>query len=213
MAIVNSFPAFNLTGAVHHYVRVPNDATNIYYLGACEVQPDVRILELSLEAKSDVTGRLLPGQKTDQGQKAAIGLQLSYYSELAYVRLQTMRLTAGTFASNTLQVAAGWEGRFARGSLIFGSKTFELWQVFERQTDANYRNANMPLGWYWPQVELILHAPVTLGNQEKQLLLVCEALPAFLPQASYNAVAGNERSKKLYGTADADFPAEVLIPQ
>lgn len=208
MAIVNSLPKYNLTGAIHHFIRVPLIPLSIYYLGTCEVQPDIRIWELSAGVKNDDAGRILDGQKTDQGRKADIGLQLSYYSELTYTQLKTIRGTA-----NVLQHAAGWEGRFGRGSLIFGSKTFELWQVFERQTEASLRDANQPLGYYWPQVELIQHAPVVLGNQEKQLLLVCEAQPKKMPQASHSAVAAGERTWKLWAEDDASFPAEVLVPQ
>lgn len=207
MPIVNSFPDYHVTGAVHHYIRIPAYPLNIYYLGTCEVQPDLRIWEYSAEVRNDIAGRMLPGQKTDQGEKADLGMQLSRFSEIAYGWL---RLPRG--ANNGLQVQIGWQGRFGRGSLVFGSKTFELWQVFERSTVAAFRG-QQPLGYYWPQVELLQHMPVTLGNQEKQLMLVCEAQGQWIPQASYNSVGANERSWVLYRQDDAMFPAEVLIPQ
>lgn len=211
-AIIDSAPKFHVTGAVHHYVRTPTTPSgDIYYLGTCEVQPDIRIWELSAEVKNDTHGVILPAQKTDQGKKADIGLQLTRFSRTAYTAIRTPR-GSNVDGSNGLAVSAGWDGRFARGSLVFGSKTFELWQVFERSTSVTYRDS-MPYGFYWPQVELIQHAPVKLGNQEEMLLLVLEAQPAFAPQSAYNTVGTFGRTHKLYDQADGAFPAAVLIPQ
>jgi hypothetical protein len=211
MAIVNSAPAYHVTGAVHHYITVPGTASSTYYLGTCEVQPDIRIWKLSAEAKNDIAGRILPGQKTHQGEKADIGLQLSRYSEAAYEQI-LLAWGNNTDGSNGLQVRAGHEGRFSRGNLVFGVRTFQMWQVFERSVDSSFRGAQ-PYGYWWPQVELIQHAPVELGNKEKQLLLVLEAQPYFVPQTSHTVIGTYGRTWKLYSQADADFPAEVLIPQ
>lgn len=211
MAIVNSAPAYHVTGAVHHYVVVPGTPSSTYYLGTCEVQPDIRIWKLSAETRNDVQGIILPGQKTHQGEKADIGLQLSRYSETAYAQI-VLAAGSNTDGSNGLQVQAGWEGRYSRGSNVFGVRTFQLWQVFERSLDSGFRGAQ-PYGYWWPQVELIQHAPVELGNKTKQLLLVLEAQPYFVPQSAYNTIGTYGRTHKLYSQADADFPAEVLIPQ
>lgn len=211
MAIVNSAPAFHVTGAVHHYIRTPGIPADIYYLGTCEVQPDIRIWEVASEVKNDIAGIILPAQKSDQGKKADLGLQLSRFSESAYATLQTPRGFAAD-GSNGLAVGIGWDGRFARGSMVFGSKTWELWQVFERSVSGTFRGAQ-PLGYYWPQVELIQHAPVTLGNREKQLLIVAEAQPLFIAQTNYTTLGTYGRTWTLYRQDDAAFPSEVLIPQ
>lgn len=203
-----SFPAYNVTGAVHHYIRTPATEGLIYYLGTCEVQPDIQIWELSANAMNDEAGRILPGQKTDQGQKADLALQMSRFSQKAYDILMTPR-----GINNGLTVDLGHQGRFSRGSLIFGVKTIELWQVFENATNVAFRGPNMPLGYYWPQVEVLNHAPVKLGTQETHLLIVAEAQPWKIPQANSQAVSGNERSWVLYQVDDAAFPADVLIPQ
>lgn len=218
----NSFPAFHVTGSVQCFLRTPATAPDIYFLGTCEVQPDVRITQLRAEVKNSNFGVALPGQKTRQGQKADIVLPLSYFSFVSVNALQTPSgsSTSGGDAINTLQVKRGWEGRFSRGALTDGVDTFELWLVFERQTNANTLNSTMPIGWYFPQVELLLHTPVKCGPQETVMLLQLEARPRRIPQASYSTVGTNERTHQLYvdslpGDSDVStyFPAAVLVPQ
>lgn len=201
-----SFPDYHVTGAVFHFIKTPNSGS-IYYLGTCEDKPDIFIHEAHRPVMNDEAGHVLPGQKTDQGQRADIGLTLTKYSELAYAFLQAIRGTA-----NGLQVAVGQAGRFSRGSTVFGSKTFELWQVFENSLNSTYRRSQ-PLGYYWPQVEVVDHGPVRLGTQEKVLQLVLDAQPWKVPQASPTAVTGYERSWVLYQNDDEAFPAAVLVPQ
>lgn len=224
--IINSFPAFHLTGAIQCFVRTPASiaasSNDTYFLGTCEVQPDVRITQLRAEVKNSNFGIALPGQKTRQGQKADIVLPLSYFS---YSALNALLTPSGSSTSagdtiNTLQVKRGWEGRFSRGALTDGVDTFELWLVFERQTNANVRNSTMPIGWFFPQVEMLVHNPVKCGPQEVVMMLVLEARPKRIAQVSHTAVGTNERTHQLYvdplpGDSDVStyFPASVLVPQ
>jgi len=202
-----SFPDYRTTGAVHHFVKTPGDPTNTYYLGTCEVQPVVQFYKMRAPVKNDLAGDALPAQKTHQGEMATLGLQFTRWSLDAYDTILNCRGTG-----NGLNILAGWEGRFSRGSLVFGSDTFQLWQVFDNALNAVFRG-DLPLGWYWPQVEIVQHAPVKLGTREYQLLLMLEANPKYVPQASMNQIQANERSWFLYSTQDADFPAAVQVPQ
>lgn len=202
-----SFPGYPVTGAVFHFIRTPGTNPTIYYLGTCEDKPEIMIHEYHRPVMNDEAGKMLPGQKTDQGQRADVGLTLTRYSEQAYFFLRTIR-----GEGNGLQVADGQAGRFSRGSLIFGSKTFELWQVFENSLNATFRG-NQPIGYYWPQAELVDHGPVRLGTQEKVLQLVLDCQPWKVPQASISAVTGFERSWVLYQQDDDAFPSDVLVPQ
>lgn len=222
-AIINSFPAFHVTGAVHAYIRTPGfigSAIDIHFLGSCEVHPDVRITQLRAEVKNSRAGIALPAQKTRQGQKADITLPLSYYSAIALNLATTPHQGPSGFTANHLNVRRGWEGRFSRGTLTDGLDTFEMWLVFERQTNANTLNDTLPIGWYFPQVELLQHAPVKCGPQETVMMVVLEARPRWVAQTAHNEVKPNERTHQLYvdplpGAVDVltYFPAAVLVPQ
>lgn len=199
------FPDFNVTGAVHHYVRVLGG--RIRYLGTAEVTPKVHFDVKWRDAFNDMFGKELPGQRTKQGRMAVIGVLLSRYSKGAWGDILLAGETAGT------QIDYGQESRFSRGALAFGNESFELWQVFENATSAAFRQTGMELGYYWPQVLVGGEDRDTLGTEVEKLLLVLEAYPKFLPQSNPQAVQGNERSHLLFSFNDADFPAEVLVPQ
>ena len=73
---VAAFPAFHVTGAIHHYVTYPGQATALY-LGTCETSPQVAFQELYKDVHNDVTGPSLPAQRIENGEMAtmAIGKQ------------------------------------------------------------------------------------------------------------------------------------------
>jgi len=222
--VFNSLPAYHVTGSIQCFVRTPGfvgDATDIYFLGTCEVQPDVRITQMRAEVKNSNFGIALPAQKTRQGQKADVTLPLSYYSATALnYMLVPQEPAAGLAANDPLDIRRGHEGRFSRGALTDGVDTFELWLVFERQTNTNTRNTTLPIGWYFPQVEILQHVPVKCGPQETVMLVQMEARPKRIPQAAHNSVGTNERTHQLYvdplptaSDVATYFPAAVLVPQ
>lgn len=204
---VPSFPLFSVTGAVHHYVRVPGN-TSIYYLGTAEVTPRVEHKLFYADSINSIGGNAVPMQRTEQGETATLGLLLNRYSKSAYDALLKVGASGGE---------AGLRNRFSRGSLAFGPGSFEVWQVFENATPAaqaaGYRSVGLELGYYWPQVNLADHNRDMLGTDVEKLLLVLECFPYWVPQASYNSVTGFERSWQLYSKGDAAFPADVLVPQ
>lgn len=199
------FPDFNVTGAVHHYIRVLGG--RIKYLGTAEVTPKVHFDVKWRDAFNDMAGKELPAQRTKQGRMGVIGVLLNRYSKDTWGDILLAGEAAGT------QIDYGQEGRFSRGSLAFGNESFELWQVFENSTSPDFRQENMELGYYWPQVLVGGEDRDTLGTEVEKLLLVFEAYPYFIPQANSNVVTGTERSWLLFSMDDSDFPAEVLVPQ
>lgn len=198
-----SLPAYHVTGAVHHFLRSPASPSNIYYLGTAETTPRVELRPAYRDIMNDIAGRTLPGQRTFDGEAAMIGTVLTRFSKEAYAWI----LQAG------VTIAPGFEGRYSRGSLVFGVKTFELWLVFENYWNPLYRTPNQTPGYYFPQCMLAAHTRDTLGTEGEKLLLAIDAQPYWLPQQSINAVQGNERSWLLHSTAEADFPVGVQVPQ
>lgn len=203
---IPSFPDFQVTGAVHHYIRTPDDG-NILYLGTAEVTPKVAHKPFYKDVMNDIAGKSLPAQKTHDGEMAVIGVLLTRYSKAGYGELTDVGIAAG------IQVTSGRESRFARGALAFGTQTFELWQVFENATDAAFRQVDMELGYFWPQVLLASHDRDTLGTEAEKLMLVFEAYPQRQPYASASQVGPTGGQWLLYRFDDAAFPTDVLVPQ
>jgi len=214
--VANAYPAYQVTGAVHHWIRSPLTSGNPYFLGTCQTQPQVRIQQFRTEVKNDLVGPMLPAQKVDNGEVGTIGLALNRFSAYA---LEYLRATQGQLGSTSLN---GRRSRFSRGSLIYGAYTFELWQVFDNALDATVRASypGLEYGWYWPQVELLAEDFVQLGNGKDRIqLLSLEAQPAFTPVIGNSGgtpfVTTGDREFFLYSNADAYFtgaPA-VLLPQ
>lgn len=214
----NSFPDVHVTGAVHHYVRVDGWANgysngDIWYLGTTEVTPQVQRRKYGQDVFNDIAGKTLPFQRTRDGEDANIAVLLTRFSRIAWDAI----LRAGTGATgerHPLGGEAGRETRWSRGGVIFGKETFELWQVYEFALPGSpNRTVGLERGWYWPQVELINHDTVAAGTQAEKLLLVMQARPYWVVQASSQSIADGEREWSLYENSDASFPAEVLIPQ
>lgn len=216
---INSFPAFHTTGPVLHYIRTngsfqqavgnvqsPTTSTggDIYFLGTCQTRPFVRINRYGQAIFNDLGGRSVPMQKTSDGEDADLAMQLSRYSELAYQRI--------LMANQVTDPAAGVESGMARGSLMYGTKTFELWQWFSFYGTAA-ATPNMTCGYYWPQVELLNHSPEESGTEGKVLLLTAKATPRFFtpgPGGAANGVVTPARFV-LYSNRPADFPADVQV--
>jgi len=213
-----SFPAFHVTGPVHHYVRFPDwsvavgATSDIQYLGTCEVQPRVQITYAKLPVMNDIAGRTLPAQKKDDGQTATIAALINRMSQDVLWNLRASELVKN----------AGRQGRFARGQLMYGIKTFELWQVFENYLDVDTRALypDLPIGYYWPQVEwaVLEDAP---GNSDQKVLCQWEAtpmftgLPAMVGTTSANQVVAGTREWLLFSQSDdlTTFPLDVRVPQ
>lgn len=208
MAINNSFPAFHTTGAVHNYVRVggfngatgnpgtrPTPLGEIWYLGTCETQPVLSIDRKSVPIFNDVGGRSIPVQKTYDGEVGTIGLMLSRFSQAAYGVLQA--------PSATTEPEIGKETFLSRGSLLYGKRTFELWQWFSF-FGSDAATPGMQCGFYWPQVELVKHNPEKWGTEGQVLLIQGEATPRFFPKNVSLPSRWITRSQNL-----ADFPTEV----
>jgi len=196
-----AFPAFHVTGAVHHYIQYTGLADPIY-LGTAESTPQIKLIDTSKPVMNDITGPTLPAQKVETGEMAQVAVAFNRFS----------------YATRTLLVTRagpGRRGRFSRGLLRYGRTTFAMWQVFENATDATVRALypGLPLGFYWPQVELLTKDSPRIGNQDELWVAGFECQPYHTPQAQANAVAAGEREFFLYGQADALFPAAVLVPQ
>lgn len=196
-----AYPAFHVTGAVHHYVNWSGLSAPLY-LGTAESTPQIKLVSTSKPVMNDITGPTLPAQKVETGEMAQIGVAFN-------------RFSYGTRATLNTHTGPGRRGRFDRGLLKFGRYTFQLWQVFENATDATVRALypGLPLGFYWPQVELLSKDSPRIGNQDELWVPTFEAQPYFTPQAVATTVASGEREFFLYSQADADFPAAVLVPQ
>ena len=207
-----SFPEVHVTGPVHHYVRALNSYNpGIWYLGTAEVTPQIRKRKYKKDVKNTIASGSLPFQRTYEGQAATIAVLLTYWSKFAVGTIEEADAALG----NT--PLAGSESRWSRGHLVFGQSTFELWQVFENFLNPNAElvTPGLEIGWYWPQVELLDSDTVAAGTQEEQQMLVLDATPYWIRQASYTAVNANlnERGYRLYSNDPADFPADVRIPQ
>lgn len=207
-------PAFQVTGAVHHYVSAGLHGTGAtpLYLGTAESSPQTKFIEVSKPVMNDITGPGLPAQKVDGGQMAIVATAFNYFS---YSTFSTMRLWNANYGAAHL----GRRNRFSRGLTRFGRATFRLWQVFENALDSTVRASypNLPLGRYWPQVELITQEVPREGTQDQLVVVTFECQPYFVPQALSTTVAAGEREFFLYSELDADFPNSpnggVLVPQ
>jgi len=196
-----AFPAFHVTGAVHHYVQWTGLAAPLY-LGTAESTPQIKFVDTGKPVMNDITGPLLPAQKVEGGEMATMAVAFNRFSQ-------------GTRTSLLERAGGGLRDRFSRGRLRFGWRTFSLWQVFENYLDANARALypNMHIGFYWPQVEMVGKDSPRLGTQDELWVPTFEAQPYFIPQAGASTVTGDERSFWLYSQDVADFPAAVQVPQ
>lgn len=205
-----SFPSVHVTGPVHHYIQT-NVGDGPYFLGNAEVTPQMQVRRYTSKTMNDRAGRTLPFQKHWDGEAATVSVLLTYFSKFAEEQLQRSGVTAG------IQVAAGKESRWARGSAVYGKATFKLWQVYDNYFNPNGSSDGLEIGWYWPQVELIQRDSVKVGAQGEGLLLVFDCTPYLIPQASASAVNSNanERGWFLYSQSDntTDFPESVRVPQ
>lgn len=208
---VPSFPDYNVTGAVHHYIQTP-ESSSIIYLGTAEVTPKVTHKPFFKDVMNDLAGKSIPAQKTHDGEIGVIGVLLNRYSKLAYGALVDLGAARGIKA---LASGGGIETRFARGALVFGYETFKLWQVFQNATDTTgtFRQIGMEFGYYWPQVVLAQHDRDTLGTEVEKLMLVMEAYPQFQPYASNTSVGPTGGQWWLYRADDDAFPTDVRVPQ
>lgn len=207
---VPTFPDYWVTGAIHHYVRVRGG--NIMYLGTAEVTPQLQVRQYSQIVHNDEAGKTLPGQKTYDGQAASIAVTFSRWSRKAWEDILLCGLQAG------VDFDFGAETRWSRGGLMFGTRDYELWQVFEHATRvplATRQLLGLELGRYWPQVTTEASDFPKEGTQAQCPLFVWDAQPRRVPQASFSSVneAINERGWLLFRLDDAAFPAETLVPQ
>lgn len=198
-----SFPAYHVTGPVHHYYRKPGGA--VVYLGTAETQPRMSVTHVRRPIINDVAGPDVPAQKKDGGRVAAVSVLFNRFSHWAVADLKP----------------PGQQGRFNRGQLIYGVKSFQVWQVFENYLDAATRAMypDLPIGYYWPQVDWAADED-TPGNIDQKVLFQWEAseqwtgLPTGVGTANGNVVAAGAREWLLFSQADdAYFPASVRVPQ
>lgn len=207
---INSFPAYHVTGAIHHYVRALGGV--IKYLGTAEVTPQMQLRRYYQRVANDEAGKTLPGQETRDGQAAKVAVSFSRWSKLAWGDLLLSGLAAG------LDFDEGQESRWSRGALVYGQDTVELWQVYENSLNPGGPNRalfGIELGRYWPQVKVEEDNQPQAGTQVERKLLIFDCTPKRIVQASYSSVntSLNERGFTLYRIDDAAFPADVLVPQ
>lgn len=214
MAETNSFPSFHTTGPVHNYIRVGgfNGATGsstvsntptgeIWYLGTCETQPIAKMTPRSQAIFNDIGGRSIPVQETHDGEDADLGLMLSRFSQQAYINLQTFSNTG----AGLIQTSPGAESYLSRGSLLYGTRTFELWQWFSF-SGTIAATPGLPLGYYWPQVKLGQHGPEKWGSEGEVILISGKGTPRwYAPSVSSHSRWVTRSSNS------ADFPASVQV--
>ena len=195
-----AFPAYHVTGAVHHYIEVTG--TDPIYLGTCEATPLLSFFEHYSDIKNTLHGPQLPAQRVEAGESAHYVAGLNRFSQSTYNTLQTA-------------VGANRRSRFSRGLLVFGRTTFKLWAVFENYLDANVRALfpGLQPGFYFPQCHLLSKQTPRMGTIDTLNILDCDIQPYYTPQANSAAVAAGEREFLLYSQHPDDFPAEVLVPQ
>lgn len=202
-----ALPDFHVTGPVHQFVRTPGTGGAALYLGTSEVTPKVDVKPMVGDVFNDIGGRAIPMQKTDQGEMAVVGTLLNRYSQG----------TMNTILARGAKIKKGQRTRGSKGSLLFGVADFELWLVFENAMPfapgAGNRVNGLELGYYFPRAIIGGQTDDALGTDVRKALMVFECYEYMLPQASATAVQGNERSWLLYSTVDADFPADVRVPQ
>lgn len=204
MAVTTSYPAFKVSGPIHHFVQPYTQygstaAGLLYYLGTAEIRPQVRIQSFKLDAKNDLAGRLLPMQTVYQGKMAQIGLGLNRFSSPA---MDALRSTGGVGG-----IYQGKDFQLARGSLEFLKHTFQLWQVYgfynwtTPATGVDY----IPPGRYWPNVRIAAEDEQRIGTEDWLKLLVLEAYG--LP-----VCASGLWTHTLWSQETADFPVDVQTP-
>jgi hypothetical protein len=220
----DSYPQFHVTGPVHHFVRTGAFGTTgsdtsatpsskpIWYLGTCETTPILRINRYSRPIFNDIGGRSVPMQETHDGHDADIGLLLTRFSQKAYQILQAYPATGTNTAVTDPEFQPGVETLLSRGALVYGPRTFELWQFFSYYGSAAQQlNSNMPIGYYWPQVKLGQHALEAAGSEGEKLLLTCKGTPRWVTPAATGTtgVTGAGGRFVLYSQSPSDFPAET----
>lgn len=196
-----AFPAFHVSGAVHHYVSWPGLSAPLY-LGTAESTPQLKFVETSKPVMNDITGTTLPAQKVEGGEMANVAVAFNRFSQ-------------GTRDALIARSGGGRRGRYTRGLLRFGRATFQLWQWFENYGDETVRALypGMRIGFYWPQVEMVGKDLPRLGTADELWVPTFECQPYFVPQVSATSVSAGEREFFLYSQDPADFPAAVQVPQ
>jgi len=200
---VAAFPAFHVTGAIHHYVAWPAIAATPVYLGTCESSPQVAFQSFFGDWATDNSGPRLPEQRSEGGETASLAIGLNRFSK-------------ATWYSMLDAVAPTRRSAWSRGRPVFGRSTIQLWMVFENYSDVGTRDKfpSMEQGWYWPQVLMTGREHPRMGNGQETLLVVhAEAHPFRTPQADHKRLVAGEREWSLYSITPADFPASVLVPQ
>ena len=207
-----SYPAIHTTGPIHHYIRASGTygTGDIWYLGTCETQPVLRINRYSKAVFNDIAGRSVPIQETHDGHDADLGLALSRFSQLAYLQLQKY-----SDSNNSVYEANGDETFLSRGSLVYGARTFELWQWFSFYNTVAAQNS-MPCGYYFPQCKLVAHNPEKWGSEGEVLMLTAKATPRWIvPVASgVNASTASVNTGGVFRTYTQNvsfFPSSVQL--
>ena len=212
MPAIPSFPSVNVTGVIHHWIRVTGvtGTDDVYYLGTAEVTPQMQRRKYKQGVKNDIAGKTLDFQKTYDGEAATVSVMLNRFSNTAWGAL----LEADASAGGLIPVA-GTESRWARGALEYGQLTFEVWQVYDNSlapAGVDVGN-NLEIGWYWPQVGLLDHDTPKAGTQSENLLLVLDMTPYWIPYSDHSGTYGPAGGWLLYSNDESYFPTEILTPQ
>lgn len=215
--MANAFPDIHVTGAVHHWVKT-REMVEPYYLGTAEITPLMVLRQYFTESPAPVAGGTLAYQRTYDGQAATVSVLLSRFSKITERMIRAAGGTHGDVQIDPIGTTAesynpGTETRWSRGGLAFGSRDFELWQVFDFAGEATVESLELEVGWYWPQVTVDKTITVAAGTQVEKLLLVFDCQPQYQTAADILHPTGNERGWVLYSTDESDFPESVLEPQ
>lgn len=160
--------------------------------------------------KNTIASNTLPFQRTSDGEASTISVLLTRFSQSAY----NATLLSDSTGFNLIP-SPGQETRWNRGSLIFGQKSFQVWQVFDSffaPAGVDVGN-NLPIGYYWPQVEILDHDIVAAGTLDEKLMLVFDATPQWQPYGVSTTWVAGEGGWVLYTQDPAAFPSAVQVPQ
>lgn len=203
-----AMPDIHVTGAIHHWIQT-RDIQVPWYLGTAEITPQIQLRQYYTDKIVPVAGGTLPYQRTYDGEAATVSVLLTRWSKTTELYLRE----AGTAAK--VMDGPGEGTRWSRGSLAYGSKDMQLWQIFEfgRTGAETVASPNLEIGWYWPAVTLDLFSIVSAGTQAERALVVFDCHAKYHTAATLRTPTGSERGWTLYSHAADKFPDSVKVPQ
>jgi hypothetical protein len=165
------------TGPAHAFVgSISSGGVTPFYLGTCEVAPQIEVTPRFEEVHNDIGG-IVPFDKQYGGEEAFIGLDLNRYNEGVYAALAAR--------PNSLVAGAvrGLNSALDVGTLMLTEgKNVVLWIVFPFFAKPAMRAGGMPAGYRFPGSILLGPDKLDgLGTRSRKTHLFFEALRLWTP--------------------------------